>query len=78
MTTRPERILDDWPRSAEEALLAIERYHHLSRKFAHQFEFSLTLFHMPVAQCEVEEVLNATDRLAAAKKLVAKKINRWG
>jgi len=74
---KPERILDDWPESAEHALLAVERYHHLCMKFSNQYDFSLTLFQIPVAQHEVEAVVHAKDKLAAANELIARKVNRW-
>jgi hypothetical protein len=74
---KPEKILDDWPESAAEALLVVERYYHLSRKFANRYDFRLQLFMMPVAEEEVLAVVQATDKLAAADQLIAKKINRW-
>jgi hypothetical protein len=74
---KPKKILDDWPESAQEALIVVERYYHLSRKFADRYDFSLQLFQMPVAQHEVEAVVHAEDRLAAANALITKKINRW-
>lgn len=78
MTQKRKKVLDDWPENAHEALLVVERYYHLSRKFADKFDFSLQLFMMPVAQHEVEAVVRATDRLAAAEELLKLKINRWG
>ncbi|MDR7307955.1 hypothetical protein [Rhodoferax saidenbachensis] len=74
---KPEKILDDWPESAQEALIVVERYYHLSRKFAHQYAFSLQLFQMPVSEAEVLSVVQAEDRLAAADELITRKINRW-
>jgi hypothetical protein len=74
---KPEKILNDWPESAQEALIIVERYYHLSRKFAHQFDFRLQLFMMPVAEAEVLAVMQAEDRLAAADELITRKVNRW-
>ena len=74
---KPEKILDDWPESPAEALLVVERYYHLSIKFSHQFDFSLTLFQMPVSDAEVLAVVHAEDKLAAAKELISRKMDRW-
>lgn len=77
MMTKPERILDDWPTTAAETLLVLERYYHLSRKFAHQYDFSLTLFMWPVSQQKVIAVVEFADKLVAADEQLAEKINRW-
>lgn len=77
MRTRPERILDDSPETAEETLLVVQRYYHLARKFGGQYDFSLQLYMHPVSTAEIEAVLHAEDKLQAAKNLMTEKINRW-
>lgn len=75
--TKPERILDDSPETAEETLLVVQRYYYLSRKFADRYDLSLQLFMYPVSTAEIEAVLHAEDKLAAADKLMTEKISRW-
>jgi hypothetical protein len=75
--TKPERILDDSPEMPEETLLVVQRYYHLARKFADKYDFSLQLYMYPVSTAEIETVIYAEDKLAAAEKLMTEKINRW-
>jgi hypothetical protein len=74
---KTEKILEEWPETAEETLLVVQRYYYLSRKFGSQYDFSLTLFLYPVSIAEIDAVVHAEDKLSAAAALLTEKINRW-
>jgi hypothetical protein len=71
------KTLEAWPESPEQLLEDLDRFVHLSTKFANKYELSLTLFLFPLEASEMEAVLTAADRLDAATTLLAAKINRW-
>lgn len=71
------KTLDAWPESPAQLLEDIERFMHLSTKFASTYELTLTVFLFSVEASEIETVLTAANRLEAAQTLLAAKINRW-
>ncbi len=75
--TLPERTLDDWPTDAAHALEALQRFAHLRKKFGNQYDLHLTLYGVPVRRSEINEVLNADDKVTAARTLITKKVNFW-
>jgi hypothetical protein len=56
----------------------IERFVHLQQKHGTEYALELTLFCIPVSSTEINGVLEAEDKLAAAGELRSTKINWWG
>lgn len=71
------KTLESWPESPKQLLADIERFVHLSTKFANSYKLSLTLFLYPLETSEIEAVLTADDRLKAANTLLIATINLW-
>lgn len=69
--------LDAWPESSAETLELIESFARLQQKYGTEYALELTLFGMPVSSTEINAVLEAEDKLAAAGELCSAKINRW-
>lgn len=74
---RNAKILDDWPEDEQWALEALERFVHLDNKFGYQYDLSLTFYLWPVSRAEVDAVLTADNKLAAARALIAEKMDCW-
>jgi hypothetical protein len=71
------KLLDAWPESSAETLELIERFARLQQKHGTEYALELTLFCIPVSSTEIDAVLQAEDKLAAAGELCSKKINWW-
>lgn len=74
---RKFKQLDAWPENSDEALALIERFARLQHKHSSQYELELTFYCFPVFRKEIEAVLNAEDKLAAASALMSEKLNQW-
>lgn len=74
---RKFKQLDAWPENADEALALIERFARLQHKHSSEYELELTFYYFHVSRKEIEAVLNANDKLAAASALMSEKLNRW-
>lgn len=75
--TRITKELDAWPESTEEMLSLIESFDRLQKKHAREFSLSLSIFSVPTTQAEIDAVLKAGDKPAAAAALHARKLDSW-
>ncbi len=75
--TRITKELDAWPESTEEMLALIESFDRLQKKHVRGYVLKLWVFGVPTAQAEIDAVLKAGDKLAAAAALHARKLDFW-
>ena len=75
--TRIAKELDAWPESTGEMLLLIESFDRLQKKHVQEYVLKLYVFGVPTAQAEIDAVLKAGDKPAAAAALHARKIDFW-
>ena len=69
--------LDAWPESTEEMLSLLESFDRLQKKHVQECVLKLRVFGVPTAQAEIDEVLKAENKLAAAAELCARKLDFW-
>ena len=75
--TRMTKVLDAWPESTEEMLALIESFDRLQKKHVREYVLKLCVFGAPTAQAEIDAVLKAENKLAAAAELCARKLDSW-
>jgi len=75
--TRMAKELDAWPESTEEMLSLLESFDRLQKKHVRECVLKLCVFGVPTAQAEIDTVLKAGDKLAAATALHARKLDFW-
>jgi len=75
--TRITKELDAWPESTEEMLLLIESFESLQKKHGKAYAHRLSVFGLPTTQAEIDAVLKAENKLAAAAVLHARKLDFW-
>ena len=75
--TRIAKELDAWPESTGEMLLLIESFDRLQKKHVREYVLKLCVCGVPTAQAEIDAVLKAENKLAAAAELCARKLDFW-
>lgn len=75
--TRITKELDAWPESTEEMLSLIESFDRLQKKHAREYTLRLSVFGVLTTQAEIDAVLKADDKLAAAAVLHSRKLDFW-
>jgi len=75
--TRMTKELDAWPESTGEMLLLIESFESLQKKHARAYALRLSVFGVPTTQAEIDAVLKAENKPAAAAALHARKLDFW-
>ena len=73
-----KKQLDAWPESNEELLALMERFEKLQKQHAGEYSLGLSVFGLLTTQAEIDAVLKAKDRLAAAAVLLYQKLDCWG
>ena len=72
-----KRQLDAWPESNEELLALIESFEKLQKQHAGEYSLGLSVIGLLTTQAEIDAVLKANDRLAAAAVLLYRKLDSW-
>lgn len=75
--TRIGKELDAWPESSQELLSLIERFERLQKKHSNEYALSLSIFCVPTSRAEIDAVLRADGKMAAATVLLSTKLDFW-